>query len=366
MMTITFATTLRPHPVILADVAWSKTSLFSRHIAAPLHRSEYWRFSRQAAIKCFRQKVVNINSQLTIGVSGDQNPAVDFIGKVLDNKDQITSASDLNGFCEYYGGLHREASAGNSVIIGVLVEGSKKSAFRLTLPGLILQQGDTFCEGSGTDIVKRIQSASIKVENQRKTALQVEQSDMLVTISYLLSHDKNTKEGQDNWFGGAYTGFIHDGTGFIRIEDFTAVFIESELTDRTMRYGSDQDAILSFKWIGEHVLLRSRELVAGFIPAGRKSELHCWTIPPLICDQPIDEKALKAASSEGFQANNVVVCAEVHTRTKIIPINLSYSGQGLLHFRFPEASAGHLVEISADILGDIETTAREIDGGRFT
>jgi hypothetical protein len=333
-MTIIHVSAKTSFPSLIADCALSQKGFFLHPLKLPMNGN---RKSRAAffgsAVKMMQQKAVEINSNIVAAYAGDTTAARTYLKYLKANSDSLTDLSRLKDFFleipphpMVSDVLHREF-----VIVGLYVNGPTQRAFKFAFPDGVWLEDNEITVGSGAEIVERILTNSqTKVLNPSDQFRDAEK-EFQSLVAYLLGHEGFTSEPYQEKFGGAYTGFIHDGSRFCKSAPWVAMHWGASVSKEGKIEQQAQPVILDSQWIDDWMLVR-RVHAHG----GRRSTDFTqdeWLIPPLMSDFGYpDEEAFDALLIECLQkdffSTDFLLVSEISCSGKAIQMSAHHTLRG--------------------------------------
>ena len=333
-MTVVHISATTSFPFLIADCALSQKGFFLHPLKLPMDGNRKNRAALfGSAVKMMQQKALKINSKIVAAYAGDTTAARTYLKYLQANSESLTSLTQLKQFF-LEKPLHPRVSDvldREFVIVGLYVNGQTKRAFKFTFPDAVWHDDDEITVGSGAEIIGRILANSqievLKPSNEIRDAEKKFQS----LIAYMLGHEGFTPEAHQEKFGGAYTGFIHDGSQFRKSNPWVAIHWAANVTARgTIEYQA-LPVILDSQWIDDWILVR-RVHAQG---KGKSTDFKQdeWLIPPLMSDFGYpDEEGFDALVIECLQKDffckDFLLVSEISCDGKAIQMSAHHTLNG--------------------------------------
>ncbi len=333
-MTIIHVSAKASFPSLIADCALSQKGFLLHPIKLPMDGNRQGRAAFfGSAVKAMQQKAVEINSNIVAAYAGDTSAARTYLKYLKANADSLTDLSRLKDFFLEIpqhplvsNVIHREF-----VIVGLYVNGQTQRAFKFTFPDCAWLEDSEITVGSGAEIVERIiANSQTKVLNPSEQFRDAEMK-FISLVAYLLGHEGFTPEPHQEKFGGAYTGFIHDGSKFCKNAPFVAMHWGATVSTEGKIERQAQPIILDSQWINDWVLVRRAHAHGGRRqPEFTQDE---WLIPPLMSDfgypeeEAFDALLLECLEKDYFSKNFLLV-SEISYRGKAVQMSACHTLYG--------------------------------------
>lgn len=333
-MTVIHACANTPFPYLIADCALSQKGFFLQPLKLPMDGNRTARASFYGStVKLMQQKAVAVTPHIVAAYAGDTSAGRTYLEYLKANSVSLTNLSALKDFF-FEVPQHPPVSnviGQEFVIVGLYVDGQTRRAFQFKFPDWEWLEDSEITVGSGTEVVARIiansQTKVLKPSEQFRDA----ERKFISLVSYLMGHEGFTSEPHKEKFGGAYTGFIHDGSAFCKNAPFVAMHWGAIVSIDGRIEQQAQPVILDSQWINDWMLVRRVHAYGG----KRQSDFMQdeWLIPPLMSDfgypedQAFDESLIQCLEKD-YSSKNFLLVSEISCRGKAIQMSAYHTLHG--------------------------------------